>query len=152
MTMNRFAVPIALGVGFILMSSVPGQAGSETSQPRVAAVQPSVAPAPNVPSTGAQQKNETAPANDFAGLDLTDQQKAEIARIHRDAESRKAVISKADKLNADQKNAMLLGYTRMEYGEIFRVLSPAQQRQVREKVLARRTADKSAPKRQFPAK
>jgi Spy/CpxP family protein refolding chaperone len=150
--MNRFAVPIAFAVGFILMSSVPGQAGSETAQPRVAAVQPRVAPAPNVPSTGAQQKNDAAPANDFAGLDYTDEQKAEIARIHRDAESRKAVIAKADQLNADQKNAMLLGYTRMEYGEIFRVLSPAQQRHVRERILARRTADKGGPKKQPPAK
>ena len=45
---------------------------------------------------------------------------------------------------------MLLGYTRMEYGEMFKVLTPEQQKQVRQKIHARRAADQAARQKQNP--
>jgi hypothetical protein len=99
-------------------------------------------------SGGAQAKRDTLPPDDFAGLTYTDEQKAEIDKIRLDTKSRKAVVAKDEKLTADQKDAMLLGYTRMEYGRIYKVLSPEQQRQVRQRIRARRTADQTAQKKQ----
>ena len=39
---------------------------------------------------------------------------------------------------------MLLGYTRMEYGMIYNVLSPSQKRQVSQRIRARKAADQAA--------
>jgi hypothetical protein len=108
------------------------------------------AQAPRAASPAAQQKNDALPPDDFSGLNYTDDQKAEIDKIHRDTESQKAAVAKDDKLTADQKDAMLLGYTRMEYGRMYRALSPVQQRQVRQRMMARRTANNKAPQKVQP--
>jgi hypothetical protein len=99
---------------------------------------------------GAQPTTSRPPVNDFAGLSYTDDQKAAIDKIHRDSESRQETVLKDNKLTADQKDAMLLGYARLEAGAIFRVLLPDQQRQVRKKILARQAADRAPQKRQIP--
>ena len=89
-------------------------------------------------------------AEAFAGLKYTDDQKVEIDKIHRDAETRKAAVSKDEKLTQDQKDAMLLGYTHLEYSSIFKTLTPEQRRQVRDKIRARKAADQPAQKEQAP--
>jgi len=94
--------------------------------------------------------SNAGPEDDFAGLIYSDEQKAEIDKIHRDIESHKVVIAKDTTLDADQKSAMLFGYTRIEYGRIFQVLSLEQQKQVRQKILARKAEDPAAKKRQPP--
>ena len=66
--------------------------------------------------------------------------------------SRKETVAKDQKLTGDQKDAMLLGYTRMEYGMIYRVLSPEQKREVSQRIRARKAADQAAQKMQPPAK
>ena len=76
--------------------------------------------------------------DDFAGLKLTDEQKAKINQIHRDFQARADVVVKDEKLNPDQKAAMLEGYQRMERGQAYKVLTPEQQIEVRKKALARR--------------
>jgi Spy/CpxP family protein refolding chaperone len=88
------------------------------------------------------------PPNDFDGLNFTDEQKAEIDKIHRETESYKSIVAKDDKLTPDQKDAMLYGYTRLEIGRTFKVLTPEQQKEVRKRILARRAADQSAPQKQ----
>lgn len=76
-----------------------------------------------------------APVNDpFAALDLSDAQKAEVQKIRQNAEERKAAVVRAQNIGPDQKDAMILGYTRAEYSQIFRVLTPAQQKVVRERI------------------
>ena len=141
MTKNRFAKSVTVAAGLIFLSAAPALARAESTPPRT--VQTTNAAPP-----GAQPKRDALPPNDFAGLNYTDEQKSEIAKIHRETESKKAVIAKDQALTADQKNAMLLGYTRMEYGEVFKVLSPDQQRQVRQRMAARRGADQAALRKQ----
>jgi len=82
--------------------------------------------------------------DDFAGLDLSDEQKSEIEKIRQDTESRRGVVAKDSNLNSDQKNAMIQGYARLEYSQIFRVLTPIQQRVVRQRIMARRAADQAS--------
>ena len=98
---------------------------------------------------GSQTESYHNPAEYFEGLDYTPEQKAQIDKIQHDAEMRKAVVVKDQKLDQDQKDAMLAGFTKLEYGAIFKVLTPEQQRQVREKVKAHQAAMKKnspAPK------
>jgi hypothetical protein len=74
----------------------------------------------------------------------------ELTRIHRDSESRMNAVTKDQKLTADQKEAMLQGYARLEYGELYKVLTPEQQKVVLKRINARRAADQAAKKKQPP--
>jgi hypothetical protein len=143
MSKNRFARQVTVVAGFIFLCAVPGIVRADNTQQ-------GTAQAPKVVSPGAQQKSAALPPDDFAGLNYTDEQKSELDKIHRDTESHKEAVVKDEKLTTDQKNAMLLGYTRMEYGMRFKALSPEQKRQVCKRMLDRRAADQSAQKKRPP--
>jgi Spy/CpxP family protein refolding chaperone len=80
--------------------------------------------------------------DDFAGLNFTDDQKARINKIHEDFKARMDAVIKDEKLSADQKGAMLQGFQHMQRGEVYKVLTPDQQTEVRKRILARRTEAK----------
>lgn len=140
---NRFAKTVAVAFGLIVLFAMPGLARAQSAPPVSAQT-------PRAASPGAQPNGDPLPPNDFAGLNYTEKQKGEIDKIHQETELHKAVIVKDQALTADQKDAMLLGYTRIEYGRIFNVLSPEQQKQVRQRITARRAADQAAQKKQPP--
>jgi Spy/CpxP family protein refolding chaperone len=81
--------------------------------------------------------------DDFDGFKFTDEQKTKIDQIHQTMKSRMDTVSKDERLDAEQKAAMLDGYRRMEYDEVFKALTPEQQLEVRKKVLARRAAEQA---------
>jgi hypothetical protein len=143
MNKKRFRKPVGVAAGLIFLFAAPGLTRAQGDPP--APVQ-----APKVASPGAQPKRASLPPDDFAGLNYSPEQKAEIDEIHQDTKSRKDAVVKDEKLNADQKDAMLQGYTRIEYGRVYKVLTPEQQRQVRQRMRARREADLAAQKKQPP--
>jgi Spy/CpxP family protein refolding chaperone len=59
-------------------------------------------------------------------------------------------VARDERLNADQKDAMLQGYTRIEYRRVYAVLTPEQQMQIRKSVRSRREADQAAKKKLSP--
>ena len=136
MTKTRFAKQVVAGAGLFFLSAVPGL---------VLAQSPPSAPAEALPKTQspARPRRELSPMDDFAGLQLTDDQKAKISQIHEDIKSRMDAVLKDEKLSPEQKDAMLQGYQRMERGEVYKVLTPEQQAEVRKRVLARRAAEKA---------
>ena len=69
-------------------------------------------------------------------MKFTDEQKAKIDEIHRHIATRKDVVVKSEKLDADQKEAMIAGLGRMERGEIAKLLTPEQQKEVLKRVRA----------------
>jgi len=143
MNKNRFAESVAVAVGLVVLSAAPGFARAQNAQP----VQVS---APNAALSGAQPRSVSTLEDDFAGLTYTDEQKAEIEKIRKASAAQKQVIAKDVDLTADQKDAMITGYTRLEYGRIFKVLTPDQQRQVRDKIVTRKNADLAARRKQPP--
>jgi Spy/CpxP family protein refolding chaperone len=140
MNTNRFAKSVAVLAGLLFMFAVQGRARAYSTPAGAAQT-----PTPAIP--GPSGDSSSSPAEYFQGLDYTPEQKAQIDKIHRDTETRKAAVAKDEKLTQDQKDAMLTGYTRLEYGSIFKVLTPVQQRQVREKIRARKAADQAAQKK-----
>jgi hypothetical protein len=88
--------------------------------------------------------------DDLAGLNLTDEQQATINRIRQETVAHKDAVLKDNKLNTDQRDAMLRGYDRLELGSIYKTLSPEQQKQVRERIRARQQAEQKVQK-QFPS-
>lgn len=86
----------------------------------------------------------------FVGLDLSNEQRAEVQKIRQDAEVHKAATAKNQKLTQDQKDAMIQGYTRIEYSKIFQALTPAQQNLVRERIRAWQAAEAPSQKTNAP--
>jgi Spy/CpxP family protein refolding chaperone len=132
MDRNRIAIAACL----VLLCAVPRSARGDSS------TQHPMSSAPNAAQSGSQRVGSLE--DDFAGLDLSDEQKSEIEKIRQDTESRRGVVAKDSNLNSDQKNAMIQGYARLEYSQIFRVLTPIQQRVVRQRIMARRAADQAS--------
>ena len=140
---NRIAKRVAFAVAFLFLGATPGltrqQTGPSISPPQSAAPAP-VETAPHAATPGVRPRREARPEDDFAGLTYTDEQKAKIDKIRETAKMRADAIKRDEKLNPDQKQAMLDGYRRMEIKEMFGVLTPEQQAEVRKKALARRNA------------
>jgi Spy/CpxP family protein refolding chaperone len=100
----------------------------------------STAPAtPHPASPAAPAKAGTLPLD---GLKLSDDQKTKIAQIRQNGELRREAIIKNDGLTQDRKETMLLRLHRMETSEIFRVLTPDQQKEVQKRIADQRTAER----------
>jgi Spy/CpxP family protein refolding chaperone len=144
MNKNRFAKRVAAAAGFLLLCAVPGLTSAQSLPP--APVQ-----TPGKTSRPVRPKKDVGPMDDFAGLNYTEEQKAKIGQIYQDMKSRMDAVLKDDKLSPEQKGAMLQGFQHMERGEVYNVLTPEQQIEVRKKVFARRTAaQKEQEKKQQP--
>jgi hypothetical protein len=138
MKKNRVARLSAVAAQFMILLAAPGLTRSQN--PAVQSVRPSA-------------ENQQDPyAAAFAGLTYTDAQREAIGKIRQDIASRKATVLKADKLTESQKDAMVTGYTRIEYELIFKELTPAQQKQVSIRMHARRAATQGAQTTQAPSR
>lgn len=132
MRTNAIAKSLAIAAQIAILLSSAGLTRAQSATPQI--VQPSA-------SQGSQPDPYAAA---FAGLTYSDAQKEAIRKIREDIASRKAVVRKSDKLTDDQKNAMLTGYTRMEYSLIYKELTPEQKK----KVSLRMHADDAKQKKQ----
>lgn len=141
MNRNRFAQNAALAALLLLPFALPVAARADSPQGR-----PSQSPNPAL--TGSQKI--ASMDDNFAGLDLSDEQKTEIAKIRQETEERKTVVAKSATLNQDQKDAMITGYTRLQYSQMFRVLTPTQQKVVRKRVQDQR-GESAKPTKPAPA-
>ena len=131
--MHTIVKCLAVAAAFLLLGAVSVLARTQSNPP-------SPAQTPNRVAPTARPKKRTPPPDDFAGLTFTDEQKAKIEQIRQAMKLRMDAVVKDDKLNADQKQAMLDGYRRMERNEVFKALTPEQQKEVRKEMLARREA------------
>ena len=138
----RFANTLTIAAGLMLLPAAPASARAESAPQEAMRV-------PTPASSAPLLKVEPLP-DYFAGLNYTDDQKAEIAKIRHNIDTRRSAVEGDDRLTQDQKDAMILGYTRLENGEIFKVLTLEQRRQVRQKLEARREAGQPAQKKRRP--
>jgi Spy/CpxP family protein refolding chaperone len=150
MKKNGFPIGVAVALGFVLLCATPGltHAQSAPSSPSAQSSAPAPVQTPHPATPGARPKKNTSPEDDFAGLSYTDEQKTKIEEIRKDTRARMDAVIKDDKLMPEQKQAMLTGLQRLEASEMFKVLTPEQQKEVRKKVQARRAAEQQ--KAQYP--
>lgn len=135
MSNNRSAKALAAAAGFFLLCAAPRLNSAQTSPSgRV--------PTPHKISPAARRKADPDQTDYFAGLKFSDEQQAKIDEIRRDMKVRRDAIVKDERLDAAKKEAMLNGYERLENGQVFEVLTPEQQSEVRKKVAARRAAER----------
>jgi len=131
MKKNRIKKQVKVAAGLLFLGWAPGLARAQDSAP-------GSAPPPHLASPEARVKKESHPPDDFAGLTYTDEQKAKIDQIRQTTRQRMDVVKKDEKLTPEAKEAMLEGYQRIEIQELFQVLTPQQQAEVRKKAAARR--------------
>ncbi len=145
MNKNRFARRMVVAAGFLFLGAASGLTRAQSSPP---------SPAPTPPKTlhAAPPKKDTRPTDDFAGLQYTDEQKARIDQIHEDMKSRMDTTAKDEKLSTEQRDAMLAGYQRMERGQIFKVLTTQQRKEVLRRIRARHLVEQEQQKRVSPPK
>lgn len=145
MKSRRFAKQLAAATGLLIVSVLPDQTSGQSRPPA-----PAQTPLKTMPSARPQRAPD--PMEDLAGLTLSEEQKAKIQQIRQDTKSRLDAVVKDNKLDPDQKGAMFTGFRRLERNQIFEVLTPEQQSEVRKKVQARRKAEKqqSPPPQPFP--
>jgi hypothetical protein len=138
--MNRLAQNVAFTAGLMTMLAFHGSARADQPQSR---------PAPSL-QQGSSSQAKPAMEDYFAGLDYTAEQKASIDKVKQEADAKKAVVAKDDKLDPYQKDAFVTGYTRLEYQQIFKLLTPTQQKLVRQRMDAAKAAATKGPKRPSP--
>lgn len=145
MNMNRFARRVAFAAGFLFLCMAPERAHGQGNVP---------SPAPVSPKTAPVARPHGTPSNwdAFAGLTYTDEQKAKIDQIHQDMKSRIDAVVKDEKLSAEQRDAMLAGYGRMERSQVFKLLTTAQQKEVLKSIRARQVVEQGEKKQQSPPK
>lgn len=135
MSKNRSAKGVAAAAGFFLLCATPGLNSAQTS--------PSgQVPTPHRISPAARLKADPDQTDYFTGLKLSDEQQARIDEIRRDMKVRMDAVVKDERLDAAKKEAMLNGYRHLGNGQVFEVLTPEQQSEVRKKVAAQRAAER----------
>ena len=95
---------------------------------------------------GARQRGVSPSKDIFEGLALTDAEKVKIDKIHEDTRSRIRLVEKDEKLNGDQKEAMINGIQHMERNQIFQILTQEQKEAVLKKYRADHSSGRPAPK------
>ena len=144
MNMNRLAIRATAAAGLFSLSTAPGLMGAQVALP--ALVQP-----PRMASPAVRPMRDTRTTEEFAGLKFTDDQKVKIDEVHQHMAMRKDAVLKSDKLNAEQKEAMVAGLGRMERGQIVKLLTPEQLREVLKKVRSgHEAAQEEETKRSLP--
>ena len=140
---NRFAKRVAVAAGFFFLCAAPGL-------PRAQTTPPTPAPIPRKTLPTVRPKKDTRPTDDFAGLQYTDEQKGRIDQIHEEMKSRMDITAKDEKLTAEQRDAMLAGYQRMERSQIFKVLTTQQRKEVLRRIRARHLVEQEQQKKVSP--
>jgi hypothetical protein len=143
MKKNRHTKRVATGLLFLCVMPGLTRAQSSTTSPM---------PAPPIAARVSRPMKVPSKADDFAGLNLTNDQKAQIDQVHQSMKTRRDAVIKDEKLTADQRDAMLEGYERMERGQVFNLLTTEQRKEVREKIRARQAAEQMEQKKHSPPK
>lgn len=129
--------------GFLFLLAIPAIAETQ-STPLSPTQRPQMLPHASRPKAAARSVDY------LQGLTLTEDQKAKIDQIHQDMKSRMDIVAKDPAEDGTAKGAMLEGLARMERRQVFLVLTPEQQAEVRKKVMAGRVAEQEKNKTALP--
>jgi Spy/CpxP family protein refolding chaperone len=140
MSKFEFMKTLVAAGGFLFLSAAPELALGQSSQPGATASAP-------MKSASAPRGKSAVPPDLLEGITLADDQKAKIGQIREETKSHLAAVANDKTLSPEAADAMSRGYQRLENGKILEVLTPEQQRQVRQRIAAWRA---STGKPQYP--
>jgi Spy/CpxP family protein refolding chaperone len=133
MIRNNITKQLAVAAGFLALSFTPGIGRAQSSsQPPAQDQSQAAAAAP------AQHEGRTPGA--MKGLNLTDDQKAGMKKIHESTKAQLDAVNKDESLTADQKEAKIHQLRHGARSEMVKLLTPEQRQQMRANVRALRAA------------
>jgi LTXXQ motif family protein len=78
----------------------------------------------------------------LSGLNLSDEQKAAIDRIHHEMRAKMDIVTRDENETPEQKSAMLEGMNRMQVLQVYDVLKPEQREAARKRISTIRAANR----------
>jgi Spy/CpxP family protein refolding chaperone len=143
MTRNNIRKQIAVAAGFLALSFAPRISRAQSSSEPPPQNQSQAAPA-------APAQPEARMHGAMKGLDLSDDQKAGMKKIHESTKAQLDAVNKDESLTADQKEAKIHQLRHGARLQMVKLLSPEQQQQMRANVRALRASRPEKQQQQQP--
>jgi Spy/CpxP family protein refolding chaperone len=129
MISNTLRKQIAIAAGSVALTLAPGISRAQSSSQPPAQDQSQAAPA-------APAQNERRMHGAMKGLNLTDDQKAGMQKIHESTKAQLDAVNRDESLTADQKEAKIHQLRRGARLQMVKLLTPEQRQQMRANVRA----------------
>lgn len=135
MNSNSLRKQITIAAGFVALSFMPGIGRAQENSQSQAQTPDKTQTAPTTPAQQAKGRHGL-----MAGLNLTDDQKAAIKKIHESTKEQVEAVSKDESLSADQKQAKVHQLRHSARVQFVKLLTPEQRQQMRANARALRAA------------
>jgi len=133
MMRNSLTKQIAIAAGFLALTFVPGISRAQSSSQPPAQDQSQATPA-------TPERHEGRMHHAMQGLNLTDEQKTAMKKIHESTKAQLDAVNKDESLSADQKAAKIHQLRHSGRMQMVKLLTPEQRQQMRANVRAMRAA------------
>ena len=133
MIRNNVTKQIAVAAGFLALTFAPGISRAQSSSQAPAQDQSQAAPA-------APAQREGRMHGAMKGLNLTDDQKAAMKKIHESTKAQLDAVNKDESLSADQKTAKIHELRHGARLQMVKLLTPEQREQMKANVRALRAS------------
>jgi len=143
MISNSITKQIAVTAGFLALTFAPGISRAQSTSPAPAQDQSQAAPA-----TPAQHEGRMHGA--MKGLNLTDDQRAQMKTIHEATKAQLDAVQKDESLTADQKEAKIHQLRHSARLQMVKLLTPEQRQQMKANVRALRASRREKQQQQPP--
>jgi Spy/CpxP family protein refolding chaperone len=143
MNRNGITKQIAVAAGFLALTFAPGISRAQSSSQPPAQDQSQAAPA-------APAEHEGKMHGAIEGLNLTDDQKAGMKKIHESTKAQLDAVNKDESLTADQKEAKTHQLRHRARLQMVKLLTPEQRQQMRANVRALRASRREKQQQQQP--
>ncbi|MHB8499681.1 MAG: Spy/CpxP family protein refolding chaperone [Candidatus Acidiferrales bacterium] len=143
MNRNSFTKQIAVAAGFLALTFAPGISRAQDSSQAPAQNQSQAAPA-------APAQHEGRMHGAMKGLNLTDDQKAAMKKIHESTKSQMEAVNKDQSLTAAQKEAKVHQLRHSARMQMAKLMTPEQRHQMKANVRALRASRREQRQQQPP--
>jgi Spy/CpxP family protein refolding chaperone len=141
MTRNSITKQIAVAAGFLALSFAPVISGAQSTSPAPAQDQSQAAPAPPAQHQGRMH-------GAMKGLNLTDDQKAQMKTIRESTRAQLDAVNKDESLTTDQKETKIHQLRHSARMHMVKLLTPEQRQQMKAKVRALRASRREKQQQQ----
>jgi Spy/CpxP family protein refolding chaperone len=143
MIRNSITKQIAVAAGFLALTFAPGISRAQSGSQPPAQDQSQAAPA-------APAQHEGRMHGAMQGLNLTDDQKEAMKKIHESTKAQLDAVNKDESLTADQKEAKIHQMRRGARMQMVKLLTPEQRQQMKANVRALRASRREKQQQQPP--
>jgi len=143
MIRNSVTKQIAVAAGFLALTFAPGISRAQSSSQPPAQDQTQTAPA-------APARHEGRMHGAMKGLNLTDDQKAQMQKIHESTKVQLDAVNKDESLSAGQKEAKIHQVRHGARMQMVKLLTPEQRQQMKANVRALRASRRERQQQQPP--